>query len=273
MSRTSDRRARRVRKVLFGDIPDRPPRGQIAPFIRSVGIELECELSSDALDRLNQANGDYYSGNPRIEVNDDCSIEARVEDTTAEVTFWSTDLKEIERFLKTMYRDLGVKTNDTCGFHVHIKPIRNPRLFATETYWEGFIRAYRAYALRYGEKYRKRLTCGWCDLPDYDEEAVQAIYKGDGDYFDNHEDKWKFSGRLGINLYSLQDHSFGTVEHRILPAQDNEREAMRSLRWLTRTSSRLLSAAARGERLAAAPLPRRSEASALARRGLAGVKA
>ena len=42
-----------------------------------------------------------------------------------------------------------------------------------------------------------------------------------------------------INLSSLVRHSFGTIEHRILPYQASALEAQNSLRWLLTTSAGL----------------------------------
>jgi hypothetical protein len=43
-----------------------------------------------------------------------------------------------------------------------------------------------------------------------------------------------------INLASLVKHSYGTIEHRIMPHQSTSEEAIRSVRWLVQTSSNLI---------------------------------
>lgn len=215
---------------VFDSIPaNAPRRKRISPLIQSIGIELECEMSNEAYDQLED-----YAHHPRIEIHDDGSLETQNQDCTAEVTFWSTDMKEIEKFLKIMYRTLGVTTNYSCGLHVHVKAAHGrTALMATPTYWHGFYKAFRTYAESAGaqaSKYKARLHNEWCEMRPYSQKDVVDTLDGI-DWDDRY---------VAINLNSLHKHGFGTVEHRILPAQDTSAEAIKTLRWFTATSTKLM---------------------------------
>jgi hypothetical protein len=221
-------------KGIFDSIPSRPPRGKrISPLIKSIGIELECEMSEEAFERLQDYKNYIY--HPRIAIDDDGSLEAVNQDCTSEVTFWSTDMKEIQEFLRIMYQELGVTTNWTCGLHVHVKAAHGrTALMATRTYWQGFYRAYNEYANSSlgGTNYLDRIDNEWCEMRPYVQEEVVYTLEGNG-----LDDRY-----VAINLNSLHKHAFKTVEHRILPAQSSYEEAVRTLGWFTQTCTKLMRA-------------------------------
>jgi hypothetical protein len=214
-----------------------PPDARPAQGILSVGVELECEFPRQHL----LAIENWVSGMRRegCDMHTDGSIDVTQAGHIArELTFWSTDMAEIESFLTTMYDTFEARTNNSMGFHIHVKP--NDELtwaFATRGYWEGFYAAYGTYAReadilnRRGRgKFASRPSGDWCRMQPYSLDYVVGASSHEGSR----------SRYVCINLESLVKHNYGTIEHRIMPHQSTSEEAIRSVRWLVQTSSNLI---------------------------------
>ena len=229
----------RRRTNTIASFPAEAPTG-ITPGagIRSIGVEFECELPAHFALELDRLDGT----NPRIEIHHDGSLEAyQSGNTTREVCFWSTDVSEIIRFVGVMFDHFEAEPNDTCGFHVHVRPTEgNVWAFATADYWSGFYRAYRAFAQSQESiggistdalrtKYQARTSSHWCIMRAHTIDFMAQLHA-----------RLSNDRYTAINLASLNRHSFGTVEHRILPYQSSIVETERTLRWFTETVSGLL---------------------------------
>lgn len=227
-------------------LQEAPPAGvSPASGLRSVGVELECIVPNDSENTLrafarqvprmaDNINGEAIGRDGSVEPDDE-------NDTSAyELTFWSTDLREIDAWLKFMYDEVGAVTNASCGFHIHVCP--DPKLkwaFASRGYWEGFYAAYNTFADANSSKFRARPNSDWCRFLGYDlDEVVNIAVRGNLHRYN------------AINLDSLRKHRYGAIEHRIMPHQDSAAEASASLRWLVSTSSRLISSSLVYERSA-----------------------
>ena len=215
----------------------RPPATRPAAGLLSVGIELECEIPREHFEAVEA----WVEGfdRPACDIHTDGSIATERSGSIArELTFWSTDMAEIESYIRTMYETFGAHTNTSMGFHIHIKP--EPRLtwaFATRGYWEGFYGAYRAYAAEADDrnrrgrgKFAERMGNSWCRMTPYNLDYVVSASTDEG----------RVSRYVAVNLESLVKHEFGTIEHRIMPHQSDAEEAIRSVRWLVDTASSLI---------------------------------
>jgi hypothetical protein len=188
-------------------------------YIKSIGIELEGGMASgDGYYRLrNKLQGEYkehfnYSRDSSVKVGEDDDYEI----CDSEFRFWSTDIKDIYKFVTTCF-NAGYEQNSTCGNHVHLK-LRDD-IVGVVTYrlfYDKFIALYKSHFA--GKKrYLNRL----------DNSYSRAFY-------DNHNAIQQCSG-LGnrysaVNIQALYSH--GTIEIRILPYASNANELCESVRWL-----------------------------------------
>jgi hypothetical protein len=204
--------------------PEAPPSINMPNGIYSIGVELECEVphsQTHALRRFLQSCGS------RVEVHADGSLEPDdFDNTMQEITFWTTDMLEMQRFFEVMYNEFDVTTNATCGLHVHVKPQESLLdRYYSRSYWDGFYRAYGDFAAASIRRvYRSRMDSEWCQMAEHC--IVETV---------NPPERYRC-----INLLSLNRHGLGTVEHRILPHQESAEEAIASVAWLTQTSSELI---------------------------------
>ena len=214
---------------LIPSFPRNAPLGCIAPGILSVGVELECSVPRVNVAALNE----FGRRCPRMVIADDGSLNASPGCETAEVTFWSTSLDEMRQWLEAMYNVIVVQTNNSCGFHIHVRPEESLQgAFATRTYWDGFYQAYREMAREPGRRtaYVNRETDHWCPMRPWSQRFAEQALEGVADRYS------------AINLCSLTRHGFGTIEHRIMPHQLSAEEAAGSVGWMAQTASRLINA-------------------------------
>jgi hypothetical protein len=161
----------------------------------------------------------------RGEIHGDCSIETETGTQSREYLFHANTFADLETFVRLLYEQGRVRTNPSCGFHVHIRPRPEDLwVFATRHYWDGFLTAYHMKAEAYGRngdgKYSGRESNGFSiALPWRGRRIIRAL----------EEERAEYSA---INLSSLVKHEYRTVEHRILPHQETADEAVASLRWM-----------------------------------------
>ncbi|MEM1725246.1 MAG: hypothetical protein QXW71_05720 [Thermoplasmata archaeon] len=199
-------------------------------IIKNVGIELEGGISEKALDifiEKTKRNG-FYS---RISVGYDYSVSvpSPVHNinwySDVEIRFWSDDIDELLFYVETLF-NLGFKQNATCGNHHHFK-FTSPLAFsimASPSFYNGFVREYKKFAEKRGEKYMRRIRNNYCKVP-RDEYELRKNILGHDRYF-------------ALNFHSIFKHS--TFEVRILPYAENFREFEEMHLWLCKTINKLL---------------------------------
>lgn len=205
-----------------------PPASDLPAGIESFGVEFE-----SVVPRVSVSRADAFVGNlTRGAVERDGSIDCRGDSVAREYTFWSTSIAEVVDWLRQLY-GAGVRTNSSCGFHVHIKPkLELLWRYASRAYFQGFEERYRTWAAELPTKFLARATCSWASFARWSRSFVRDVIENE-------------AGRYhAINLQSLTKHSYRTVEHRILPNQSSLREAENSLRWILGTASSLTSGTA-----------------------------
>ena len=200
-----------------------PPASDLPAGIESFGVELESVVPTSIVHSADS----FVSRCDRAVVETDGSINYGPGFTGREYTFWSTSIAEVSAWLSTLYAG-GLRTNSSCGFHVHVKPQAGRRwVAATRFYWDSFASAYHAWARTQPSKFAERETSHWCAIQPWTRTRVADLLESTDNRY------------TAINLSSLVRHSFGTIEHRILPYQATAVEAQRSLRWLLTTSAGL----------------------------------
>jgi Putative amidoligase enzyme len=206
----------------------RPPASKMPTGIVSAGVEFECFFDDEH--SLVECD-EFVERCPRATVSDDGSIESDDSDfdSTREYTFWSTDPREIVEWMRRIY-EYGAVTNSSCGFHIHVKPeAERTWRFATRHYWDEFERRYRAFANARddSQKYLDRMDNDYSAMTPWSRSFIRALL--------NEEARF-----TAVNLGSLLKHNYGTVEHRIMPHQENSEEAAVTLLWLLQTVSSLI---------------------------------
>jgi hypothetical protein len=205
---------------------DSPPTSDLPAGIESFGVEFECVVPTHLAGRADS----FVERCNRAVPGSDGSINYGPGFTGREYTFWSTSIAEVSAWLSTLY-GAGIRTNSSCGFHVHVKPVAGRRwVAATRFYWDGFGAAYATWARQQPAKFWERVNDHWCAFRPWTRSTV-------ADLLENTDNRY-----TAINLSSLVRHRYGTIEHRILPYQTSASEAERSLRWLLNTSGRLFAA-------------------------------
>lgn len=211
--------------------PSVPPPTALPNSLASIGVELECVLPEAVVAHVDA----FVMGSQRGARHGDPSIRVPQRgQVSREYLFWSTSLPEVKQWLSTLYT-AGVRTNDSCGFHVHVRP-QPDRLwaFATRFYWDGFLTSYREWAQTHPsgrrETYQNRIRRG-----SYSEAFPWTRGRISNELT---SERAEYSA---INLSSLVRHGIGAVEHRLLPGQVTAEEAGQSLDWLVSTVHRLIS--------------------------------
>jgi hypothetical protein len=205
---------------------DEPPAPSLPSGIQSFGVEFECGVP----DEIASAADNFVRRCSRAYPGHDGSVTFGSGFAEREYTFWSTSIPEVTAWLSTLYA-AGIRTNSSCGFHVHIRPMEG-RLWvpATRYYWDGFGAAYRQWTRTQPAKFWARATDEWCRFQPWRRSLIESLLETDSDRY------------TAINLSSLVRHRYGTIEHRILPYQANLTEATSSINWLLSTAGRLISA-------------------------------
>lgn len=189
----------------------------ISPYIKSIGFELECGIPYTKLREFERHMREKYGD--RFEADTDGSVGAGGTGYQGgkEYKFYSDKWEEIEDFLKEAYTTYGVKTDRTCGLHMHFKT--NPdkiemkeavALLSYKPIHDEFINEYKTTFQR-RQKFLNRLKGrregGWAD-PEYKENEIlsQLEARRKHDVINRY---------TAINLQAYNEH--GTVELRPLP--------------------------------------------------------
>jgi hypothetical protein len=198
----------------------------ISKNIVSIGFELECGINNYGVRKLRSTIRLPLRKNMRV--TSDGSVNVRGYDNNcAEILFWATDFEDLELFLTEA--DRHIKTNSSCGFHVHIKTEDMKQLRAIFSYrvlWNIFLEDYKNY-FKEG-KYQNRITNGYCNAK-YDLNKILSQEK------ETSKDCCRYKM---INLSSVNIHN--TLEFRIFPNQANAIEAISTLQWLIAETEKIL---------------------------------
>ncbi|MEM0142629.1 MAG: amidoligase family protein [Candidatus Parvarchaeum sp.] len=199
----------------------------ISESIASLGYELECGVSSEK--RFQKVKDKYAT----MTYGRDGSVwvEQELEDIpldfgdhinrSAEITYWSEKKEEIYTSLKDLFA-IPVKTNNSCGFHIHVKFV-NLKL---GSYMTSTLNFQKHFMEQYNEtfkstKYRSRLENQYSRFTQYD--AVRVIEQ----YFTAYRNGSRY---WAINLNSFPIRK--TVEFRIFPYPYNAEEAKKMIEFL-----------------------------------------
>ncbi len=189
----------------------------ISKSIHSLGLELECGMDREEYDEFRSR----YSANPRCKIGTDGSVDvADKEMRGLEIRYWSEDKGEIYQFLHDTY-GIGARTNNTCGFHLHVK-FTNLQLglhmVSTKNYQNEFISRYKENFP--SRKYQDRLKNHYSSWNGFDFGRMLAqeilYYKDSSRYY-----------AVNINPFK----QYKTIEFRIFPYQYNDDEAIKTLEW------------------------------------------
>ncbi|MEM5882599.1 MAG: hypothetical protein QXS69_04030 [Candidatus Aenigmatarchaeota archaeon] len=198
--------------------------------INDVGVELEGGISEKALTLFKEkAIRDGFF--KKLSIGYDGSVNVPEPFGTydwinnIEIRFWSNDIDELLHYVDVLF-SLGFRQNQTCGNHHHFT-FTSRLSFTTAasfSFYREFIRKYKAFAIKSGEKYVKRLHNSYCRAPSNDVDLYNSIVARDR-YF-------------AINFCSIFKHF--TLEVRILPYADDSREFEKMHIWLCKTLNSLI---------------------------------
>jgi hypothetical protein len=204
----------------------------ISKNIESIGFELECGMNEDELDELR----DYATEKgfrDRFRTQSDGSLEGLEKDISdLEITYWSDEIEHLEAFLEKAYR-LGAETNDSCGFHIHVrfKNINHAFVFSFKKVWEDFENEYHD-EFHKKSKYRRREDLHYCQFG-YNEEGIKDQLANHGDRYTKSDSRYAVINLDAVRLYK-------TLEFRIFPHQDDATEAIETIKWLVKTIEKLI---------------------------------
>jgi hypothetical protein len=212
------------RASLVDLVRDRPGK-----HIMSVGFELEGGINKSALRALqrhaaaNRLDNHYSYGEER-------NIRVRSRSiSNVEIRLWSDRFHMLADFLGFAYNECGFATNDTCGFHVHMKfgdMAGAASLFSSPSVNREFL---DLYSQKFPDaKYQDRIYNSHCSAGNVGPERYIEDYK-----------LICFYKNSAVNIGAYR--SNGTIEFRILPHQESAEEAVESLDWIVKTADLLYS--------------------------------
>ncbi|MDE1768851.1 MAG: hypothetical protein KGH64_05135 [Candidatus Micrarchaeota archaeon] len=195
--------------------------------VASVGIELEGGMDHSDLKKLVRYLDDnglnvYYSK------GEEPGLRVKSKNIpNAEIRFWNRQFAVAKDFIRYVYDDCDFKTNDNCGFHVHVRFSDMPQavsIFSSPTVINSFVGLYKK-EFR-ARRYRDRLHSMYC----FDLDNVTMVLAQSGP-------ELIYEKRTRINLGAYIEH--GTIKFRIMPNQLSSAEAIKSLEWVVSTSESL----------------------------------
>ena len=190
-------------------------------FVESVGVELECGIKYNNKDWDKDANSVVDSLKGRIKNHKDFYVtgdgSVKVDNCHNCEFKYHGRMEDVKKWLKIMYEEKKVKTNKTCGFHIHLKfnegiaPIVSSRSF-----WDMLKKEYKK---KYSgnRKYMRRIN----------------NYHSQFNYYSitDHES--------AIDIECLRENK--TIEIRIMPHQENYVESWETLDWTVRVVNTIVS--------------------------------
>jgi ribosomal protein L31 len=213
----------------------------ISEHIESLGVELECGALTTTFDTVSTKFSKWgLSKNLRKEF--DGSIKREQSWTwkhhSQELTFWSDKLLDLKHFLSWTYKAGDVRTNNSCGFHIHVKFknhaealyyfARREIINKFHTMYSNKFKDNQKYISRFSNKYSKKNTKTTREL-------LQTYVYGYNSRYSS------------VNFISTQKHRTyveidnttypypGTLEFRLFPYQESADEAYKTILWFVKT--------------------------------------
>jgi hypothetical protein len=198
----------------------------ISKYINSLGLEIECGIDNEDYDNLtaylHEKNLAQYAS-----IGADGSVWVDEKDMSdTEIKFWHENLKIILNFVERLYNKYKIKTNRTCGLHIHIK-LKDNELFGIFTFkkfFKAFIKEYVEYFK--DSKYLDRLHNNYCVARYTKTDMIRQIQG------------IRSVRYRAINLVPFRTRK--TIEFRIFPHQQNYIEFENTILWFVGTIDKIL---------------------------------
>jgi hypothetical protein len=224
----------------------------ISKYVKSAGLEVECVITSENLTKWNHWVRTHEETNEAarhfVKTGDTSFGKGGCRGEATELTFWSTNMEDMEAAIRYLWDECNIKTHSHCGAHVHLK-VDMPnstggdedtlKFFTLSQVHKLFTRKFLAYARVNGEKYTSRMRpSSPCSPAKY--RKSRAIYTL----------RYGSSGPryVLINLNSYNDGSRHTVEIRGMPGAETAAEQIRNLKFVLNTIAEIVDAM-KGKRL------------------------
>jgi len=198
----------------------------ISRHIISLGVEIECGIDKNEFMKLKR----YVARNKLYDyfyADSDCSVNVSTKEIyDAELKYWNTDLEKIFKFAKYLYNNCKIKTNNSCGLHIHIR--LNDEKYSILACQKGIDYFINAYSKKFKSKskYMNRLTNSYCNAKNLTEATVNNQVYGYGTRY------------RAINFVSLSERQ-KTLEFRIFPHQTTYSEFEQTIKWFIKTIDNL----------------------------------
>lgn len=223
----------------------------ISKVVESIGIELECGITTKGANRLVDRFSKWPIG-ANLNIGSDISVKVNRNPGLSildnrEIRFYSDKWVDIKHFLKWAY-EYGAKTDSSCGFHLHVEFVNHEFTLlslAEKKFVSDFLHEYlvtfssfeqhEKYLSRLSNKYSKRNT---------ESSATLKRIVFDGDWSDR---------RVAVNFSSVNKHKrqivtktgrstmmLGTLEFRVFPNQNSAEEAITTVTWLVDVLDKLV---------------------------------
>ena len=210
----------------------------ISEHIVSLGIELEGGMKPNTRSII-ETKFSKWGLNLNVAESGDGSVHRSYDWpaslVTTELKFFAEKLIDIKHFLEWSYKYGDVRTNSSCGMHVHVMFTNHSyTLFALarQPVMRDFHNKYREH-FKDNQKYLGRLSNRFCKENNLSTgRLVQSMVHSNYERY------------YSVNFASTRKHSVlnieqgktirspGTLEIRVLPGQDTAKEAYSSILWL-----------------------------------------
>ena len=218
----------------------------ISEYIESIGVELEGGMKYSTFKNL-QKKFKKWNLDSNLASSFDVSIKRDfswpAEHSANELKFWSDKLIDIKHFLDWAYTFGDVKTNYSCGFHLHVKfknHVNSVYLWTKQVTINKFHSAYIEH-YKNNQKYMARLHNRYCKKNTLNNRRLLEYYVyGNGERY------------YSVNLISTTKHAEiklkdgvmtkypGTLEFRLFPYQTDSKEAYDTIKWFVKTVDEIM---------------------------------
>jgi hypothetical protein len=216
----------------------------IGEYVKSIGIEVECYITSANFRKWNQwiskHNKNEAAQNMKVTGDTSFSSGCPSGHLTKEITYWATNKKDLDIATKFLFKNCGVRTSVSCGGHVHFKcqlpgstqgDLDTLSFFSLSRVYKKFTLEFTKYAKANGEKYIRRLTNTTCTPIKYNSKKVAESVEGNSSRY------------VLMNFASFFDGEIiprRTIEIRGFPGADSADEQIRNYTWLADTINKII---------------------------------
>lgn len=218
----------------------------ISQWVKTLGVELEGGMLSSSYSKISRIFKKWNLDN-NVSSSYDGSIRRTSDWGTTlvsnELKFWAENLIDIKHFLDWAYKVGNVKTNSSCGFHLHVMFVDHPYTLFSFARKEVVKQFHDAYIEKFHDnpKYLSRLENHYSKRNNFSNRfLIESMTKGYGDRY------------VSVNFCSVAKHSTqveisgrfvrypGTLEFRVFPYQETSKEAYETVKWLIKTIDDIL---------------------------------